>query len=103
MNQLTAREQARREQRRNEERARSLAMMERPDDWPLWPRLPLKRREPLTDAIATKFPDLGFLFADSKPVVHLGCIYEDRHMDDPASMKEYSNFAAIVDDGWVVD
>jgi hypothetical protein len=72
-----------------------LLMMQDPDEWPLWPQLPLKRRG---------YPGerSGFLVAipELKPIVYLGnvgTVVENRQF------KVYSGFGELVEDGWLVD
>lgn len=75
-----------------------LQMMQDPDEWPLWPQLPLKRRSEYShDGIRS-----GFLVAipTLRPVVYLGpvgTVVENR------KTIEYSNFGELLEDGWVVD
>jgi hypothetical protein len=79
------------------DREREMAMMTGPNQWPLWPILPLKNRGP-------EWPELGFLREESfdtpiRPVVFIGSIFEP----DKAVPKEYLDFDGILDDGWIVD
>jgi len=73
-----------------------LAMMQDPNRWPLGFMLPLKK---------IGLREMGFLYSgmDAKvaPVVILGSIYDDNKQDLPK--REYADFEAIVDDGWMVD
>src|SRR4029077_6169146 len=51
---------------------RDLTMVQSPGEWPAWPVLPVKKQ-------TGNFTDdnyLGFLIAESKPKVYIGCMYE---------------------------
>jgi len=83
---------------------KELYMLENPSEWPMWPRLPLKRRvevggEPFEGYLkSTEFPIWN---AEVQPRVYIRNVYnEDRTSPET---KEYSTLQAILDDGWVVD
>lgn len=74
-------------------------MMRRPNLWPRWPVLPLKRR-----SAETGFPETGMLVeASDVPLttVLVGTIFDADVFALPR--KEYESADAIVADGWIVD
>lgn len=73
-----------------------LEMMQDPDEWPLWPQLPLKKRSDWPQ------PRAGFLVAipELKPIVFIGVVGTVKQ-DRPRI--EYSSFGELVEDGWLVD
>jgi hypothetical protein len=80
-----------------EERAKHLQMMQTPDDWPVWPYLPMKRKAPGWT--------VGFLCETAnvvEPRVYLGNMYSRKSLED-MEQKVYEDFEAILDDLWVVD
>ncbi len=74
-------------------KAKSLATMKNPDEWRLWPFLPLVRRD-------GRKPDLGFLVDNCAPVVTIGNVFTDSMSTDGV---RYESYEAIIADGWVVD
>jgi len=78
-------------------RVQDLEMMRTPDNWPIWPRLPLKR---------PGHGEHGYLVNTHlydntvEPKVYMGLIFEDH---GSLKFKEYESLQAIVDDGWTVD
>lgn len=74
-----------------------LEMMQDPDEWPLWPQLPLKRRGHHEDSRRT-----GFLVAipELEPVVYLGIVGTVVLKRDTI---EYSSFEELLAAGWLVD
>lgn len=79
----------------------SLAFMQQPAVWPLWPVLPVKQRDGM------KQPRLGIMREAAfgvKPVVYLTNLFDmqGKQWDDFEKI-EYLDFEAIIDDGWVVD
>lgn len=68
----------------------------RPDDWPIWPILPLKR---FRDGQA----EHGFFGGDVSPTgpatVWIGNMFEL----SSAEAREYPSLDAVLDDGWTVD
>lgn len=80
------------------DREKELEMMQTPDNWPVWPYLPLKRRPIKTDE------DIGLLMERGptigvKPTVYLCNLFAPSLED----FVEYKSFEELVDDGWVVD
>ncbi len=82
-----------------------LTMIGCPNNWPLWPVLPLKMR-PRNDG---SFPKCAVLYEPLGPEA-FGQLwfYEDVNpfgMPDPlpAPTKIYESAQEVVDDGWVVD
>jgi len=67
------------------------------DAWPLWPRLPMKRRK------KTGLPDLGFILADDLygPIK----LYKGPVFAAPQSLRtqEFSSLDALLAAGWVGD
>lgn len=61
--------------------------------WPMWPRLPLKRRHQSGVGY-----DTAFLVAGEGPVIGIGTIFTGAD-----EIKGYQDFEAIYDDGWRVD
>lgn len=80
-----------------------LEMMKSPDRWPLWPVLPLKRR----CANPGEFPECAFLMdvgGLDHVKVYLGVIYElGGRKPSEFESKKYSDYEAVVADGWIVD
>lgn len=88
------------------EREKNLHMMRSPDDWPIWPRLPLKRNwngDP---------PHAGYMLCGKgfEMVVIIGNIFTLLPKADSAEElltkvdhKVYEDYDAILDDGWMVD
>lgn len=74
-----------------------VAFMQKEDDWPAWPRLPLKRSRS-----EGRFPQLGIMVAGRKPEVYLTSMYNKTPLSDVESIK-YESFQAVVDAGWRVD
>ena len=79
------------------ERQRSLAFMQTPNDWPCWPRLPLKMKD--TTMIEGK---LGFLVDGAGPTVYMGNIFQ-QVLPPAALTKVFSSFDEVVETGWRVD
>lgn len=81
-----------------------LKMMQSPDDWPMWPWLPVKQ----LSTNPGEWPKLfGCLFDDSRrslsPVVYDVNAHTIKDKDEVRILKSYESFEAMVDDGWVVD
>jgi hypothetical protein len=80
-----------------ERREQDLAMMKSPNDWPIWPKLPLKR--PGHD-------EHGYLINTSvkddtvEPKVYMRFIFQEH---EPTAFREYESLEAVVSDGWTVD
>lgn len=86
-------------------RERHKSMIESPDDWPLWPKLPLVRRP-----YDPSRPDAGFMVPGRPKRVYLCNIYmipttarTYGDLDKQVPYKDYTDADAILDDGWVVD
>jgi hypothetical protein len=79
-------------------RGRDLKMMRTPEDWPVWPRLPLKRRQG-----GGQPPELGFLVAIAEWRTRV--FFDDMFapITDDTRCKDYPDLEAIVADGWIVD
>lgn len=78
---------------------RDLQMMQEPQRWPAYPRLPLKRTQ------GGGWPELGFLQCVSgvvPPIVYLGNIYDHLSVQQLERL-EYSGFHELQEAGWVVD
>ena len=67
--------------------------MQRPNLWPVWPFLPLKRPGELGVLVE--------LQRGVEPTVHLANLYMVKIGVSPT--KTYSSFQALYDDGWRVD
>lgn len=80
-----------------ERRAQDLEMIQSPDRWPSWPRLPLKKRGSFECGyvVNKSFDDNTVV-----PKVYLATIFENHNSDN---FKEYTNLEALLDDGWTVD
>jgi hypothetical protein len=82
-----------------ERRQQDKDMILNPDNWPMWPRLPLKRT-PQGDR-----PNCGFVFNGSthddavQPIVYLALIFSNV-VDEKLV---YQDIDALLDDGWTVD
>jgi hypothetical protein len=79
--------------------ARDLQMMKTPDIWPMWPRLPLKKRNLETGQV-----DVGLIMAVEgmlTTVWHV-TMFETVTPDVTPHMV-YESYEAITDDGWIVD
>lgn len=85
------------------ERDKHIKMMESKDDWPIWPVLPLKRRD--------EFTNVGCIVAieEVKFVVFEGNIMTmptnlmDMARDDDWPKYVYKSYAEMYDAGWRVD
>lgn len=77
----------------NGEEVTDTEMMQRPDDWPMWPYLPVKRGPNELGSIVDAMDGL-------KSVVYLGNMYAGINVDHNIT---YETFEAITDDGWRVD
>ena len=79
--------------------AKDLAMAQDPNRWPVWPQLPLIKRDGSHEA--------GRLFNGSlsddtvSPVVYLGLIYTP--ITTRTEKVEYESLEAVFADGWRVD
>ena len=86
--------------------ARDLAQMQNPDEWPLWPLLPIKR-----SVKGGSWPETALLFANGEPVVIKGDLYQldkrpgTTYAEKFAGLEKqaYLSFEAMVADGWRVD
>lgn len=81
-----------------------VAMVMTPDDWPMWPMLPLKRYVALGHPAYPR--QTGCLVAGDQdtPIVYLTSAYQF----NPRLVEQYGNISygspeAMVDDGWLVD
>ena len=86
------------------DRERNLNMMKSPDDWPVWPYLPLKRK------VEGRPPLISFLYYDDEdgpyPILYGCSIYAVQDNDPPLHLcprTGYDSFEAILDEGWEVD
>jgi hypothetical protein len=79
------------------EREKMTAFINDPDQWPLWPVLPMKRDWNLN-------PNAGYLIdSGERPMIilYIGNIYaadRDRH-----TSVEFDNLEAMFDQGWRID
>lgn len=76
-------------------------MIQSPDDWPIWPVLPLKRRSEHNKRDLAE--SSAFVYGDPPPdgepiTIMLGVIYME-----PLGQRTYPNVDALLDDGWTVD
>jgi hypothetical protein len=84
---------------------RSRNMMKNPNNWPIWPVLPIKNHR---DRKPGQFPRLGALIdvgpADGTPEPHFveGCIYQDTTFEG-AKAAPKADIDKLIADGWVVD
>jgi len=71
-------------------------LIEHPEAWPVYPKLPMKRRR------RVGMPGLGYLLAgdvsDGKVIVHKGLIYSEA-----TETVEFESIDALLEAGWVVD
>ena len=75
---------------------RSKQMILDPDQWPCWPRLPMKRIIKAGD-----WPELGFINASEYSVIYQTLLYAEI---TPTTKKiTYKNIDAMLADGWIVD
>lgn len=74
---------------------RDLAFMQNPDQWPRYPRLPLKRRGniDLSDPHA-----LALLVADGQPTIYFGNLYLEAEKIIDLERREYASFQALAVD-----
>lgn len=89
-----------------DEKKVSIAEMKYSPNWPMWPYLPVKRRNP-----GGGNTEVGYLVDRSplgndappvvEPTVYLRNIWDDTP-GEPVKLP-YANFEALIDDGWVVD
>lgn len=84
-----------------ERRKQDKDMITHPSNWPIWPRLPLKRLlQPMG------WPEHGFVINRSttddyvQPRVYLATIFDEKWEDN---FLDYEDIDAILDDGWTVD
>lgn len=82
------------------EREDELAMMNDPERWPAYPRLPLKKR-------GAQDATLGFLVAHGahgvEPVVYLANLFAQVPDWNAVPQEKFESFDALLDAGWVVD
>ena len=84
-----------------EETDRALKFVGDPDNWPMWPFLPLKR-------IRKGILQAGFLFNGSlddntvAPEVYIGTIY-DKDMGPESRRYVYDSIEAVFEKGWKID
>lgn len=63
-------------------------------NWPLWPRLPVKRRH-------EGLYQVGVVLAGSLSTVYLASVYDALSYETPC--KKYQSIEKMLDDGWIVD
>lgn len=85
-----------------DERTQTLEYLAKPDEWPYWPRVPLKRRHPKTGML-----EVGVMFStdiDKGPArVWLTTLY-DRIVPRETPHLDYANYEEMYDLGqWRVD
>lgn len=89
----------------NADRMKSLNFLRTPTEWPLWPRLPLKRtQQPYVDM---GMPQLGIVIEDpakeqADVTVHLCNMHDPYEVFKDAETIVYTDLAAMVADGWRV-
>lgn len=73
-----------------------------PDNWPAWPRLPLKRRGSniFLDPKGLGYLENLSLRGDATPVVFIGVMFENR--TDETEKIEYESFEALLEE-WEID
>lgn len=81
-------------------REKDIEMMSNPENWPRWPRLPIKRSDPTGNHQV----EIGVMLALEG---HLTMVFKTNmfaKIDHATTDKYvYSDYEAIADDGWVVD
>lgn len=96
------------EQQTIERRRYDGEFIRKPGEWPVWPYLPVKRKNN-----SLKDKNLGILYATEelvkkgKPTVYHLYLFDlprDKKLSDPSIPKtEYESVEAMLDDGWMVD
>lgn len=88
-----------------EDRQREITMMKTPDHWPRWPILPVKRSGHILEPFGC-----GIMVASADCALHIYDIDMFLLQSGPlgpqldaVEHKEYQDYDAILDDGWVVD
>ncbi len=76
-----------------------LELVNNPDAWPCWPRLPMKK---YSDNQTGDFPEFGFIVEGGGSTVYLGSVFGVIDMGQ-VKRKHYDSFNEMLDDGWVVD
>ena len=78
-----------------------LEMMKSPEDWPMYPYLPVKRYRD------GGLPDVGVMVKDGGPRIHhtdaLAVVTLPQHLVSLLPAHEYESFDALLADGWQVD
>lgn len=79
-------------------------MIVNPDQWPMWPRLPIKRLKTGGGINATKY-EIAFVFAGPNEDGKWHIFFANAWGELPAGVREdlYDSAEAIVEDGWRVD
>ena len=85
----------------------SLKMMQTPNEWPIYPVLPLVRRK------QSGLPDTAFMASfggNTRPTIYLGNIAEiptgfltRRDFEDRFEVERFEDFEGVLDAGWEVD
>lgn len=78
-----------------------LAFARDPDNWPAWPRLPLKRRgvDHFADPKGLSYLENLTLRGEATPTVFIGCIFENRTDEEKI---EYKSFEDLLEE-WDID
>jgi hypothetical protein len=83
------------------ERQREIDMVQNPDEWPRWPYLPMKKH--VKDGA---FPLFGWLCDTGTSQIgvtlYSGDFATDRKLEN-VQTTHYTDPAAMIDDGWVID
>ena len=83
-----------------EELQEELKMMQNPDNWPMWPQLPIKRRQEGAQGQIGVLLETDFSMP-IKPTVYLKNLWNS-DIEEVEKIK-YKEWLDLLDDGWVVD
>jgi hypothetical protein len=78
-----------------------LVMMQHPEQWPRWPKLPVVRRSEFKKNTGVLL-ELGF-HDDVKPTVYLINLFDPILKLSDIEQIKYESFDALIADGWHVD
>lgn len=82
----------------------SLEMIKAQDEWPHWPRLPVKNKALADDGYYKVGIIYGSIPGEPQPIVYLVNLWDDNpELILTAEKIEYPNLQAMLDAGWVVD
>lgn len=85
---------------RSHDEAKHVQMMQTPDEWPAWPKLPLTK-----GALGNGSHELGFLVQGYGPIVYKGNIFTsvDAFVLNRVPKEMFKTFEAVYEAGWRVD